>query len=63
LFIKPGYEFKVVDAFITNFHHPDTTLIYLVSAFAGVDNIVKAYSEAVEREYRLLSYGDAMAIM
>lgn len=63
LFIRPGYEFKVVDSVITNFHHPDTTLIQLVSAFAGVDNIVKAYGEAVNNEYRLLSYGDAMAII
>lgn len=63
LFIRPGYKFKVVDAVITNFHHPETTLIQLVSAFAGVENIVKAYGEAVNKEYRLLSYGDAMAIM
>ena len=63
LFIRPGYEFKVVDALITNFHHPETTLIYLVSAFAGIDNIVNAYKEAVDKEYRLLSYGDAMVIM
>jgi S-adenosylmethionine:tRNA ribosyltransferase-isomerase len=62
LFIKPGYKFKVVDAMITNFHHPDTTLIYLVSAFGGLDNIVRAYSDAVSKRYRLLSYGDAMAI-
>ena len=63
LFIKPGYKFKVVDAMITNFHNPDTTLIYLVAAFAGVDKIVSAYSEAVHNNYRLLSYGDAMAIL
>ena len=63
LFIRPGYEFKIVDSIITNFHHPETTLIYLVSAFAGVDNIVTAYKEAVDKEYRLLSYGDAMVIM
>ncbi|MEI6080573.1 MAG: tRNA preQ1(34) S-adenosylmethionine ribosyltransferase-isomerase QueA [bacterium] len=63
LFIRPGYEFRVVDAIITNFHHPETTLIYLVSAFAGIDNIVKAYEDAVNKEYRLLSYGDAMAII
>ncbi|MCX6112432.1 MAG: tRNA preQ1(34) S-adenosylmethionine ribosyltransferase-isomerase QueA, partial [Proteobacteria bacterium] len=60
VFIKPEYEFKIVDAIVTNFHHPETTLIYLVSAFAGVDNIVCAYKEAVDKEYRLLSYGDAM---
>lgn len=63
LFIKPGYKFKVVDAMITNFHHPDTTLIYLVSAFGGVDNIVRAYSDAVSKRYRLLSYGDSMGII
>jgi len=63
LFIRPGYEFKVVDAIITNFHHPETTLIYLVSAFAGIDNVVNSYKEAVYKEYRLLSYGDAMVII
>jgi S-adenosylmethionine:tRNA ribosyltransferase-isomerase len=63
LFIRPGYKFKVLDAMVTNFHHPDTTLIYLVSAFAGLENIVRAYSEAVENNYRFLSYGDAMIIL
>lgn len=63
LFIRPGYKFKIVDAVVTNFHHPETTLIQLVSAFAGVDNIIKTYAEAVDNDYRLLSYGDAMVIM
>ncbi|MBN1113975.1 MAG: tRNA preQ1(34) S-adenosylmethionine ribosyltransferase-isomerase QueA [Oligoflexia bacterium] len=62
LFIKPGYEFKVVDALITNFHHPSTSLIYLVAAFAGIDNTVRAYKEAVDNRYRFLSYGDAMCV-
>jgi len=62
LFIYPGYEFKVVDALITNFHLPKTTLLMLVSAFAGVDLIKKAYTEAVEAKYRFFSFGDAMLI-
>jgi len=63
LFIRPGYRFKVVDSMITNFHHPSTSLIHLVAAFAGTGNIVKAYKEAVPLKYRMLSYGDAMAIV
>lgn len=60
LFIFPGYEFKVVDALITNFHVPRSTLMMLVSAFSSRDNIMKAYRHAIKRKYRLLSFGDAM---
>jgi S-adenosylmethionine:tRNA ribosyltransferase-isomerase len=60
IFIYPGYEFKVVDAMITNFHLPESTLIMLVSAFAGQDNIMKAYQTAIAEKYRFFSYGDAM---
>jgi S-adenosylmethionine:tRNA ribosyltransferase-isomerase len=62
LFIYPGYEFKVVDALITNFHLPKSTLMMLVSAFAGRDLIKKAYEEAVKKKYRFFSFGDAMLI-
>lgn len=62
LFIYPGYEFQVVDALITNFHVPRSTLMMLVSAFAGYDNIMRAYEHAVDERYRLLSFGDAMFI-
>jgi len=60
IFIFPGYEFKSVDAMITNFHLPESTLLMLVSAFSGYDNMMKAYQEAVEQKYRFFSYGDAM---
>ncbi len=63
LFIYPPYRFKVVDGLITNFHLPKSTLILLVSAFAGRDFILKAYREAVREKYRFYSYGDAMFIM
>jgi len=63
LYITPGHEFKVIDALITNFHQPASSLIVLVSAFAGRDSILNAYHEALEREYRFLSFGDAMLIM
>jgi S-adenosylmethionine:tRNA ribosyltransferase-isomerase len=62
LFIYPGYRFKVVDALITNFHLPKSTLLMLVSAFAGRENILNAYSEAIKKKYRFYSYGDAMFI-
>lgn len=62
LFIYPGYKFRVVDAMITNFHLPGSTLLMLVSAFAGRDNVLAAYRHAVEQEYRFFSYGDAMFI-
>ncbi|UJS24122.1 tRNA preQ1(34) S-adenosylmethionine ribosyltransferase-isomerase QueA [Thiothrix winogradskyi] len=60
LFITPGYQFRVVDVMITNFHLPESTLLMLVSAFAGYENIMQAYQHAVRREYRFFSYGDAM---
>jgi S-adenosylmethionine:tRNA ribosyltransferase-isomerase len=62
IFITPGYEFKYVDALITNFHLPKTTLLMLVSAFAGRDHTMQAYKEATEEKYRFFSYGDAMFI-
>ncbi len=62
LFIMPGYEFKICDALITNFHLPKSSLIALVAAFAGLDNILAAYNHAVENRYRFYSYGDAMLI-
>jgi S-adenosylmethionine:tRNA ribosyltransferase-isomerase len=63
LYIYPGYKFKVVDALITNFHLPRTTLIVLVSAFAGRKLILRAYKEAIENRYRFYSFGDAMLIL
>jgi len=62
-YIYPGYEFKVVDAMITNFHLPKSSLILLVCAFAGRENILRAYREAIEKKYRFYSYGDAMLIL
>ena len=62
IFIYPGYKFKGVDAIITNFHLPKSTLVMLVSAFAGKDYILKAYKEAVDDKYRFFSFGDAMFI-
>ncbi len=62
LFIRPGFQFQLVDALITNFHLPKSTLLVLVSAFAGKDFILKAYRQAVEQEYRFFSYGDCMLI-
>lgn len=62
LFIRPGYQFNVVDALITNFHLPCSTLLMLVAAFAGYENIMQAYRYAVQQEYRFFSYGDAMLL-
>jgi S-adenosylmethionine:tRNA ribosyltransferase-isomerase len=62
LFITPGYQFKVVDVLLTNFHLPRSTLLMLVCAFGGMDEILAAYRHAVEQEYRFFSYGDAMLI-
>ncbi|NGM81917.1 tRNA preQ1(34) S-adenosylmethionine ribosyltransferase-isomerase QueA [Paenibacillus sp. 7124] len=62
IFIYPGYEFKLVDALITNFHLPKSTLVMLVSALAGRENILAAYQEAIEEKYRFFSFGDAMFI-
>ncbi len=60
IFIYPGYRYRVVDALVTNFHLPESTLLMLVSAFAGYDATMAAYKEAVEQGYRFFSYGDAM---
>lgn len=62
IFIKPGYTFKVVDAFSTNFHLPKSTLVMLVSAFAGRDFVLEAYQHAIEENYRFFSFGDAMFV-
>jgi len=62
LFIYPGYEFQVVDRLLTNFHLPKSTLVMLVSAFAGKEKILNAYQHAIEQRYRFFSYGDAMLI-
>ena len=63
IFIYPGYRFKAMDALITNFHLPESTLIMLVSAFAGRENVLHAYQVAVEQRYRFFSFGDAMIIL
>lgn len=63
IFIYPGFKFKAVDAMITNFHLPESTLLMLVCAFAGKDLIFKAYKEAIREKYRFFSFGDAMAII
>ncbi len=62
LFIRPGFEFQVVDAMVTNFHLPESTLLMLVSAFAGRENVLAAYAHAVRERYRFFSYGDAMLV-
>ena len=62
IFIYPGYRFKVLDALITNFHLPESTLIMLVSALAGREHVLAAYEEAVRERYRFFSFGDAMLI-
>lgn len=62
IFIYPGYHFKAMDALVTNFHLPESTLIMLVSAFAGYDHVMNAYQEAVQNRYRFFSFGDAMLI-
>jgi len=63
IFIYPGYRFKVLDGLITNFHLPESTLIMLVSALAGREHVMAAYSEAVKARYRFFSFGDAMLIL
>jgi S-adenosylmethionine:tRNA ribosyltransferase-isomerase len=62
IFIFPGYKFKIMDGLLTNFHLPESTLIMLVSAFAGREKTLAAYEEAVREEYRFFSYGDAMLV-
>ncbi len=63
IFIYPGYEFKIVDAMITNFHLPKSTLLMLISAFAGKEFVLSAYQQAVEEKYRFFSFGDAMLLV
>jgi S-adenosylmethionine:tRNA ribosyltransferase-isomerase len=63
IFIYPGYTFKAMDGLITNFHLPESTLVMLVSAFAGRENVLNAYEEAVKQRYRFFSFGDAMCIL
>jgi len=62
LFITPGFEFRVVDRLVTNFHLPKSTLLVLVSAFAGIERVRRAYRHATEGRYRFYSYGDAMLV-
>lgn len=62
IFIYPGYRFRIVDALLTNFHLPESTLLMLVCALGGTENVLKAYSHAVEKKYRFYSYGDAMFV-
>ena len=62
IFIYPGYHFRAVDALITNFHLPESTLLMLVSAFYNRDAVLEAYRSAVQKEYRFFSFGDAMFI-
>ncbi len=63
IYITPGYSFKIIDALITNFHLPKSTLLALVAAFAGLENVLRAYNHAVRQRYRFYSYGDAMLII
>jgi len=62
IFIYPGYHFKATDVLLTNFHLPRSTLLMLVSAFAGKDKVLSAYRQAVDKKYRFFSFGDAMLI-
>jgi S-adenosylmethionine:tRNA ribosyltransferase-isomerase len=62
IFIYPGFKFKIIDALLTNFHAPKSTVLMLASAFAGWDNLHKAYDHCVEEKYNFLSYGDSMFI-
>ena len=62
IFITPGYQFKIVDGLLTNFHLPESTLMMLVTAFGGYDEVMAAYRHAVQEKYRFFSYGDAMFI-
>jgi len=62
IFIYPGYRFQIVDALLTNFHLPESTLLMLVCAFGGTENVLNAYRHAVKSKYRFYSYGDAMFV-
>jgi S-adenosylmethionine:tRNA ribosyltransferase-isomerase len=62
IFIYPGFQFRIVDALLTNFHLPKSTLLMLVAAFAGRENVLRAYEHAVGERYRFFSYGDCMFI-
>ncbi len=63
IFIYPGYQFQVLDALVTNFHLPESTLVMLVSALAGREQVLGAYRAAVEEKYRFFSFGDAMLVL
>jgi S-adenosylmethionine:tRNA ribosyltransferase-isomerase len=63
LFITPGYQFQIIDALLTNFHRPRSTVLVMVSAFAGRELILDAYQDAIRERYRLFSYGDCMLIL
>ena len=63
IFIYPGYRFKAVDALVTNFHLPQSTLLMMISALAGRDTVLSTYEEAVAERYRFFSFGDAMLIL
>ena len=63
IFIYPGYRFRAIDALVTNFHLPESTLLMLVSSLAGRENILNAYREAIQEKYRFFSFGDAMLIV
>ena len=63
IFIYPGYEFRIVDVLVTNFHLPKSSLIMLVAAFAGLDTVKHAYAHAVAERYRFFSFGDAMLLL
>ena len=63
IFIYPGYEFRLADGLITNFHLPESTLMMLISAFAGRERVLAAYEHAVQEKYRFFSFGDAMLIL
>ena len=63
LFVRPGYRFRVIDALLTNFHLPRSSLLLLVAAFAGRERVLDAYAEAISKGYRFYSYGDAMLIL
>ncbi|MGH8457835.1 MAG: S-adenosylmethionine:tRNA ribosyltransferase-isomerase, partial [Nevskiales bacterium] len=63
LFIKPGFSFRVVDGLLSNFHLPESTLLMLVCAFGGFENVMQAYAHAVRERYRFFSYGDAMWVL